>query len=148
MKRVLILIAALGLALLAGILVSRPLRDLRPVVSVLPEFDSATFVPIVEGVLPVVKLEGTEAQRLRSVFEGRPVEKDLKEWPVIGELTLFREGGEDLMIGVFSTRGGPAPFAISGGEWYSGYDEAAFREILKSVGWVLTSRGWEQLPAR
>jgi hypothetical protein len=76
------------------------------------------------------------------------VEEEMKEWPVIGELTLFREGTEVLKIGVFSRRGGPEPFAISGGECYSGYDEAAFLELLQSIGWVLTSSGWEQLPAR
>ncbi len=96
----------------------------------------------------MVKIEGVEAQRLRPIFKGCPVEEDMKEWPVIGELTLFREGTEVLKIGVFSRRGGPVPFAISGGECYSGYDEAAFLELLQSVGWVLTPRGWEPLPAR
>lgn len=148
MKRVLIMVGAFVLALLVGILISRPLRDLRPVVSVLPKFDSATFMLFVEGVCPVVKIEGVEAQRLRPIFEGCPVEEEMKEWPVIGELTLFQEGTEVLKIGVFSRRGGPVPFAISGGECYSGYDEAAFRELLQSIGWVLTSSGWEQLPAR
>jgi hypothetical protein len=148
MQRALILIAALGLAIIAGILISRPLRDFRPVVSVLPELDSATFMPFVEGVCPLVKIEGAEAQRLRPIFDGCPVEEEMYEWRVIGELTLFRDGTEVLKIGVFSTRGGPVPFAISGGECYSGYDEAAFRELLQSVGWVLTPRGWEPLPAR
>ncbi len=148
MKRALILIAALGLALLAGILVSRPLRDLRPGVSVLPEFDSATFMPFVEGVCPVVRIEGVEAQGLRRIFEGCPVEKDIKEWVVIGELTLLREGAEVLNMAVFSSRSSPDPFAFSGGECYSGYDEAAFLELVRSMGWVLTPRGWEPLPAR
>jgi hypothetical protein len=146
MKRALILIAALGLALLAGILISRPLRDLRPAVSALPEFDSATFIPFVEGVCPVVKIEGVEAQRLRAIFEGHPVEKDLKEWVVIGELTLLREGAEVLKMAVFSSRSGPGPFAFSGGEYHSGYDQAAFRKLLRSIGWVLTPKGWERSP--
>jgi hypothetical protein len=103
---------------------------------------------IAEGVCPVVKIEGAEAQRLRPIFEGRPVEEEMYEWRVIGELTLFRDGTEVLKIGVFSRRGGPVPFAISGGECYSGYDEAAFLELVRSNGWVLTSRGWEPLPAR
>ena len=96
----------------------------------------------------MVKIEGVEAQRLRPIFKGCPVEEDMKEWPVIGELTLFREGTEVLKIGVFSRRGGPVPFAISGGECYSCYDKAAFLQLLKSIGWVLTPRGWEPLPAR
>ena len=125
MKRALILVAALALALLAGIVISRPLRDSRPVVSVLPEFDSATFIPFVEGVCPVLEIKGAEAQRLRPIFEGCPVEEDMKEWPVIGELTLFREGVEVSKIGVFSRRSGPVPFAITGGECYSGYYKPA-----------------------
>lgn len=146
MKRALVVIAALGLALLAGILIYRPLRDLRPELSVLPKFDSATFIPFVQGVCPVVRIEGVEAQRLRPIFEGCPVEEEVKEWPVIGELTLFRDGSEVLKIGVFSRRSGPDPFAFSGGGCYSGYDEAAFLELVRSVGWVLTSRGWEMTP--
>lgn len=148
MKRALILASALGLAIVAGILISRPFRNLGPVVSELPEFDSATFMPFVEGVCPVVKIEGVEAQRLRPIFEGCSVEKEMKEWPVIGELTLIREGAEVLNMAVFSRRGGPEPFAISGGECYSGYVEAAFLKLLKSIGWVLTPRGWEELPVR
>jgi len=96
----------------------------------------------------VVKIEGVEAQGLRRIFEGCPVEEEMKEWPVIGELTLIREGTEVLNMAVFSRRGGPEPFAISGGECYSGYDEAAFLQLLKLIGWVLTPRGWEPLPAR
>lgn len=136
----------MGFALLAGVLIYRSLRDLRPELSVLPEFDSATFIPFVEGVCPVVKIEGVEAQRLRLIFEGCPVEKDIKEWVVIGELTLLLQGAEVLNMAVFSSRSGPGPFAFSGGECYSGYDQAAFRELLRSIGWVLTSRGWEMTP--
>lgn len=146
MKRALILIAALGLTIVAGILISRPFRNSGPKVSVLPDFDSATFMPIVEGVCPVVKIEGVEAQRLRSIFEGCPVEEDIKEWRVIGELTLLRDGGEVLKIGVFSSAVGPDPFAFSGGECYSGYDEAAFRVLLKENGWEMKP-GNDSIPA-
>lgn len=146
MKRDPVLLTALGLLLLLGIVVG-PLRSyLRPELSVLPEFDSATFVPFVEGVCPVVKIEGPEAQRLRPIFEGRPVEKDLKEWVVIGELTLFRHGAEVLEMAVFWSKSSPDPFAFAGGEYYSGYDEEAFRELLRSIGWDLTPRGWEMTP--
>ena len=148
MKSVPILVVALGVAINAGLLISRSFRNVPPVVSGLPEFESATFMPYVQGVCPVVEIEGVDSQRLRSIFEGCPMEEEMKEWPVIGELTLLREGAEVLKIGVFSRRSGPAPFTISGGECYSGYDEAAFLELLRSLGWVLTPRGWEQLPAR
>lgn len=146
MKRALVLIAVLGLALLAGILIYRPLRDLRPAASMLPEFDSATFMPFVEGVCPEVKIEGGEAQRLRLIFEGCLVEKDIKEWVVIGELTLLLEGAEVLNMAVFTSRSGPDPFAFSGGECYSGYDEAAFRELLKASGWEMGA-GNDSVPA-
>lgn len=146
MKRAVILVSALGVAIIAGLLISRSFRNLPPGVSMLPEFDSAKFMPFVEGVCPVVKIEGVQAQSLRPIFEGCPVEEEMKEWPVIGELTLLREGAEVLKIGVFSRRSGPVPFAISGGECYSGYNEAAFRELLRSIGWVLTPRGWEMTP--
>ena len=68
MKLALILLAALGLAFLSGILISRPRPDVRPGVSVLPEFDSAEFMPILEGACSAVKLEGAEAQDVAVVL--------------------------------------------------------------------------------
>ena len=129
MKRALILIAALGLAIVLGILVPRS----RP--SVLPNFDSADFASHGPSGRSLVRISGAAAQQLRLIFEGIPRERDPQKWVAFGHLTLFQRGKEVLQIDVLSGPGGEGPFGIEGKGDYLGYDEAAFKALLKDFGW-------------
>ncbi len=126
----LLFVAAMGLALVAGIVTPRAGR------SVLPEFDSAKFTSHGPGGRSVVELKGAVAQRLRSVFERIPRERDPKKWIAFGHLSLMKSGNEVLQIDVLSGPKGEGPFGIEGEGSYLGYDEPAFRALLTEAGWV------------
>lgn len=130
MKRTLFLFAALAFLLIGGFLLFRSLP------SELPEFDSARFTSHGPGGRSVVELEGDAAQRLRTVFEGVPRERDPKKWIAFGQLTLMNQGNEVLQIDVLAGPKGEGPFGIKGEDSYLGYDEAAFRAFLTDAGWL------------
>lgn len=102
--------------------------------SVLPEFDAAKFTSHGPSGRSQVWLRGSEVQKLRAIFEGVPREREPKKWVAFGQMTLFERDKEVLEIQILSGPQGEGPFGIKGGHDYLGYDEAAFKALLKDFG--------------
>ncbi len=122
-KTVLIVISAVVVALGVSAIIFRPSPPS------IPQFDRARFTGLLPEGIQILEISESDLAQISPILKSTQRDLFPMKWAYLGTLELGKNGTTVSTIEIFTNPGGPGPLQISK-EYYLGYDQEAFRNIL------------------